>query len=320
MELLERLLQISPKTFVLLDHRLWHGGERRRGVPARGARLPDEADPARRGAGQDSPAAGLSRSCSWKTSGCGASSTASTTGRVHRRPISPAMQRVFEMVRKVAPTRSTVLLTGESGTGKELIARAIHRQGSGDDRRVSWPSTAPPSRTICWRTSSSAIARAPSPGPTATRRASSCMPGDGTVFLDEIGELPLATQAKLLRAIEQKEILPVGANEPVRVEARVLAATNKDLEQRSRGRPVPRGPVLSAQRGLDPPAAVARTARGHSRPGRFPAGPARPRPGQAHQRRDARGDAAAAGLPLEGATCASWTTPCSGRSSWARGR
>jgi transcriptional regulator with PAS, ATPase and Fis domain len=53
--------------------------------------------------------------------------------------------------------------------------------------------------------------------------------GAGTVFLDEIGELPLATQAKLLRAIEQKEILPVGANEPVRVEARVLAATNKDL-------------------------------------------------------------------------------------------
>src|SRR5206468_2692594 len=53
--------------------------------------------------------------------------------------------------------------------------------------------------------------------------------GTGTIFLDEIGEMPLATQAKLLRAIEQKEILPVGANEPIRVEARVLAATNKDL-------------------------------------------------------------------------------------------
>ena len=60
--------------------------------------------------------------------------------------------------------------------------------------------------------------------------------GAGTVFLDEIGEMPLATQAKLLRAIEQKEVLPVGANEPVRVEARVLAATNKDLMARGRGR------------------------------------------------------------------------------------
>src|SRR5262249_18325616 len=55
--------------------------------------------------------------------------------------------------------------------------------------------------------------------------------GNGTVFLDEIGEMPLATQSKLLRAIEQKEILPIGANEPVRVEARVLAATNRDLRQ-----------------------------------------------------------------------------------------
>jgi DNA-binding NtrC family response regulator len=154
---------------------------------------------------------------------------------------SPAMKQVFELVRKVGPTRSTVLLLGESGTGKELIARALHHEGARD-----------------------ASARRGSPDPAADRfLAVNCaaIPQDllenqlfghrkgaftgadrdqagvfvhargGTVFLDEIAELPLATQAKLLRAIEQKEVLPVGANEPVHVEARILAATNKDLQK-----------------------------------------------------------------------------------------
>ena len=156
------------------------------------------------------------------------------------------MQRVFEMVRKVAPTRSTVLIIGESGTGKELIARAIHDQAIGEvaiSRRGSWPSTAPPSRTICWRISSSDIARGPSPGPTATQAGVFVHAGEGTVFLDEIGELPLATQAKLLRAIEQKEIMPVGANEPVQCRGPRAGGDQQGSAPGGGAGPVPRGPV-----------------------------------------------------------------------------
>ncbi len=143
---------------------------------------------------------------------------------------SPAMQRVFEMVRKVAPTRSTVLLTGESGTGKELIARAIHRQGAGDTRRflavncAAIPHDLLENQLFGHRKGAFTGADRDQPGVFVHA-------GDGTVFLDEIAELMPATQAKLLRAIEQKEILPVGAHEPVAVAARILAATNKDLDR-----------------------------------------------------------------------------------------
>ncbi len=143
---------------------------------------------------------------------------------------SAAMRRVFELVRKVAPTRSTVLITGESGTGKELVARAIHRQGAGDDKRflavncAAIPHDLLENQLFGHRKGAFTGADRDQPGVFVHA-------GDGTVFLDEIAELPPATQAKLLRAIEQKEVLPVGAHEPVRVEARVLAATNKDLHQ-----------------------------------------------------------------------------------------
>jgi DNA-binding NtrC family response regulator len=140
----------------------------------------------------------------------------------------PAMKRVFEVVRKVAPTRSTVLITGESGTGKELVARAIHA-GSADAaaRFVALNSAAIPHDLL----ENQLFGHRKGAFTGADRDSAGVFVhvGAGTVFLDEVGELPAGTQAKLLRAIEQKEVLPVGANEPVRVEARVLAATNKDL-------------------------------------------------------------------------------------------
>jgi DNA-binding NtrC family response regulator len=141
---------------------------------------------------------------------------------------SAAMRRVFELVRKVAPTRSTVLITGESGTGKELVARAVHRQGVGDERRflavncAAIPHDLLENQLFGHRKGSFTGADRDQPGVFVHA-------ADGTVFLDEIAELPPPTQAKLLRAIEQKEVMPVGAHESVRVEARVLAATNKDL-------------------------------------------------------------------------------------------
>jgi DNA-binding NtrC family response regulator len=152
---------------------------------------------------------------------------------------SRAMQHVFELTRKVAPTRSTVLLLGESGTGKELIARAIHHQGAGDSEHV------PPFLAVnCAAIPHDLLEnqlfghrKGAFTGADRDQAGVFVHAGSGTVFLDEIGELPLTTQAKLLRAIEQKEIFPVGANAPVHVEARVLAATNKDLQREmERGR------------------------------------------------------------------------------------
>jgi DNA-binding NtrC family response regulator len=141
---------------------------------------------------------------------------------------SPAMKRLLEIARKVARTPSTVLLIGESGTGKEVLARAIHRQAANATQRflavncAAIPNDLLENQLFGHR-------RGAFTGADRDQAGVFVHAGPGTVFLDEIGELPLATQAKLLRVIDQKEILPVGANEPVTVQARVLAATNKDL-------------------------------------------------------------------------------------------
>jgi DNA-binding NtrC family response regulator len=144
---------------------------------------------------------------------------------------SRPMERVFDLVRKVAPTRSTVLLLGESGTGKELIARAIHHQAAAGESRVP-PFLAVNCAAIPHDLLENQLFGHRKGSFTSADRDQAGIfvhAGAGTVFLDEIGDLPLGTQAKLLRVIEQKEILPIGANEPVYVEARILAATNKDL-------------------------------------------------------------------------------------------
>jgi DNA-binding NtrC family response regulator len=142
-----------------------------------------------------------------------------------------AMTRVFEMIRKIASARSTILIVGESGTGKELVARAVHDQTPtrpGEVARfIAVNCAAIPHELL----ENQLFGHRKGSFTGADRDATGVFvhAGTGTVFLDEIAEMPLATQAKLLRAIEQKEVMPVGANEPVRVEARILAATNKDL-------------------------------------------------------------------------------------------
>jgi len=142
---------------------------------------------------------------------------------------SPAMKQVFDMVRRVARTRSTVLLTGESGTGKELVARALHDAGPDADQRflpincAAIPHDLLENQLFGHR-------KGAFTGADRDQEGLFVHAGRGTVFLDEVAEMPPGVQAKLLRAIDQKEIMPVGANEPVRVEARVLSATNKDLK------------------------------------------------------------------------------------------
>ena len=150
---------------------------------------------------------------------------------------SQAMRQTIELANKVAPTRSTVLLTGESGTGKELLARVIHDGANQASTNVKDS----PSRFLAMNCAAIphdllenqlfGHKKGAFTGADKDQNGVFMHAGKGTVFLDEIAELPLATQAKLLRAIELKEILPVGANEPITVEARILAATNKDLQK-----------------------------------------------------------------------------------------
>jgi DNA-binding NtrC family response regulator len=139
---------------------------------------------------------------------------------------SPAMTRLYALARKVAPTKSTVLIQGESGTGKEVLARFVHEQAGGE-RFLAVNCAAIPNDLL--ENQLFGHRKGAFTGADKDQAGVFVHAGAGTVFLDEIGELNLATQAKLLRAIEQKEIMPVGANEPVHVEARIIAATNKSL-------------------------------------------------------------------------------------------
>ncbi len=141
---------------------------------------------------------------------------------------SPAMAAVKGLIRKVGPTRSNVLITGESGTGKELVARALHAMGADPDAPFLAVNCAAIPNDLLENQLFGHV-RGAFTGADRDRVGLFAAAGRGTVFLDEIGELPTATQAKLLRAIETKEVLPVGATRPVAIGARVLAATNKDL-------------------------------------------------------------------------------------------
>ena len=141
---------------------------------------------------------------------------------------SPAMQRVFNVLRKVADTKATVLITGESGTGKELVARAIHYNSRRKDRPfVAVNCAAIPATLI--ESELFGAAKGSYTGADRTRLGLFEEASGSSLFLDEIGELPLEVQAKLLRALQEGEIKRVGETAPRRVDLRIIAATNKDL-------------------------------------------------------------------------------------------
>jgi DNA-binding NtrC family response regulator len=141
---------------------------------------------------------------------------------------SPPMKAVKTLIRKVGPTRSTVLISGESGTGKELVARALHAAGPAPGEVFLAINCAAISHDLLENQLFGHV-RGAYTGADRDHAGLFVAAGRGTVFLDEIGELSRSTQAKLLRAIENKEVLPVGATRPISFQARLLTATNKDL-------------------------------------------------------------------------------------------
>ncbi len=141
---------------------------------------------------------------------------------------SAAMREVMRLVQRVAPTNSTVLITGESGAGKEVVARAIHHFSEVADR-IFLPVNCGAIPEHLLESQLFGHLRGAFTGAVSNQEGLFQRARGGTIFLDEIGDLPLGLQVKLLRAIEQKEILPVGATTPLKVDVRVIAATNRDL-------------------------------------------------------------------------------------------
>lgn len=143
---------------------------------------------------------------------------------------SRALRDVLEMVKKVANTQATVLITGDSGTGKELVALALHGHSDRKDKLFlpvncgALPETLLESLLFGHIKGSFTGAFANQEGLFEKARG-------GTIFLDEIGEIPQHLQVKLLRALEAKEILPIGSTTPRRIDVRVLAATNRNLQK-----------------------------------------------------------------------------------------
>jgi len=141
---------------------------------------------------------------------------------------SPAMQQVFRLIAKCAPTNSTVLITGESGTGKEVIARAIHH----NSLRRDHPFVTVDCNTLSENLLESELfghVKGAFTGAVAAKRGMFEVANQGTLFLDEFGNIPLSTQAKLLRVIQEREFKPVGGTSTLTTNVRLLAATNNNL-------------------------------------------------------------------------------------------
>jgi len=143
---------------------------------------------------------------------------------------SPAMQQVFELARAAAPSGSTVLILGESGTGKEVLARAIHKESARKDGPFVAVSCAALTETLL-ESELFGHEKGAFTGASVRRRGKFEAAQGGTLFLDEIGDVSGKLQVDLLRVLEERRIQRVGGNEPIDIDVRIVAATNKDLRK-----------------------------------------------------------------------------------------
>jgi len=144
--------------------------------------------------------------------------------------VSVAIKKVFQNIEKVARTDSTVLITGETGTGKELVSRAIHTLGNrAKGPLITVNCAALPAGLI--ESELFGHEKGAFTGALSRKKGRFELADGGTIFLDEIGEIPMETQTKLLRVLQEQEFERVGGTQPLKIDVRVIAATNKDLEQ-----------------------------------------------------------------------------------------
>ena len=172
------------------------------------------------------------------------------------------VRRLLRQIEQVAPTDATVLIYGETGTGKELLARAVHDRSKRKER--------PLVKVNCGSIPTGLVEselfgheKGAFTGATQRRIGRFELANSGTIFLDEVTELPLDTQVKLLRVLQEGEFERVGSSQTVRVDVRVIAATNRNLQERPQERQLSGGSVLSPQRFSDRRAAAARAQRGY---------------------------------------------------------
>jgi len=145
---------------------------------------------------------------------------------------TPAMLEIYKMIARVSDSPAAVLITGESGTGKELVARAIHNHGTRSSERFVAVNCGALTETLL-ESELFGHVKGSFTGAIANKRGIFEQAGEGTVFLDEISETSAALQVKLLRVLQEREVVPVGGADPIKVGARVIAASNSDLEKLS---------------------------------------------------------------------------------------
>ncbi|MBI2824320.1 MAG: sigma-54-dependent Fis family transcriptional regulator [Planctomycetia bacterium] len=143
---------------------------------------------------------------------------------------SPKMNEVIQLLKRIAPTNASVLVQGETGTGKELVAQAIHQNSPRKNKPFVGLNCAALSENILESELFGHVKGAFTDAST-DRIGKFEFAGGGTLFLDEVGDMPLATQIKLLRVLENSEITRVGSNDPIKVNVRILSATNRNLEK-----------------------------------------------------------------------------------------